>query len=53
MRNVIFGREFVIYIEKILEAVSGKVTILINTNGGIIDSKTDGVINIMCEGDLQ
>ena len=52
MRNVIFGREFVIYIEKILEAVSGKVTILINTNGGIIDSKTDGVINIMCEGDL-
>ena len=53
MRNVIFGREFVTYIEKILEAVSGKVTILMNTNGGVIDKKTDEVINIMSEGDLR
>lgn len=53
MRNVIFGREFVIYIEKILEAVSGKVTILINTNGGVIDKKTDGIINLMSEEDLR
>ena len=53
MRNVIFGREFVTYIEKILEAVSGKVTILMNTNGGVIDKKTDEVINIMSEGDVR
>ena len=50
IRNIIFGRDFVNYMDKILRDRDGKLTIILNTNGGIIDSKAKSIVNIL-EGD--
>ena len=49
MRNVVFGRDFVDYTDKILKDRNGKSTIILNTNGGIMDSKANSIVNIMKE----
>ena len=50
IRNIIFGRDFVNYMDKILRDRDGKLTIILNTNGGVIDSKAKSIVNIL-EGD--
>ena len=49
MRNIVFGRDFVDYTDKILKDRNGKSTIILNTNGGIMDSKANSIVNIMKE----
>jgi len=49
MRNIIFGRDFVDYADKILKDRNRKSTIILNTNGGIIDSKASSIVNILKE----
>ena len=46
LRHIIFKRRFVEYLCKLLQNRTGKMTIILNTNGGVFDKQVDSIINM-------